>query len=101
MKMKKGDKVIVITGKQKGEKGTITKVLGESNRVVVEGIAKAKVHQKARRSTESGSIIERERSVHTSNVMLVDPKSGSRTRVGKKKVGEKWQRFAKKSGQEL
>lgn len=101
MKIKKGDKVIVIAGKYKGEKGAVLKVLGAANRLVVEGVAKVKKHKRARRTSEAGTVVETEASVHASNVMVLDPKGGTRTRVGKKKVGEKTVRFAKKSGQEL
>ncbi len=101
MKMKKGDKVIVIAGKHKGARGSITKVLAAANRVVVEGVAKVKHHQKPRKQNESGSVVEREASVHASNVMLIDGKTDKQTRVGSKRVGEKKVRIARKSEQEI
>ncbi len=100
MKLRKGDNIIVIAGKDKGTKASIKKVL-PSGRLVVDGVAKIKRHQKSRRRNESGQIIERESSIHSSNVLLVDAKSGKGTRVGKKLVGEKWVRVAKKSGEQV
>ena len=99
MKFKKGDKVIVITGKHKGTKTSIKKVVG--TRVVVEGVAKIKRHQKARRTTEKGTIVEKESSIHASNIMFLDPSTDKQTRVGKRTVNEKRVRFAKKSGKEI
>ncbi len=97
MKIKKGDNVIVIAGKHKGAKGTVAQVVGE--RVLVDGVNKVKFHVKAKTKTEKGSIVEREASLHASNVMFVE--GGNKTRIGKKKVGDKMVRFAKKSGNEI
>ncbi|MCX6752889.1 MAG: 50S ribosomal protein L24 [Candidatus Nomurabacteria bacterium] len=101
MKLKKGDNVIVITGKDKGKKGKIVSVLVEKNRVVVEGVNMMKKHQKPRKSGEKGQVISIPTAMHASNVMILDPKSGKPTKIGKKKVGEKMVRIAKKSGQEI
>lgn len=102
MKLKKGDNVIVITGKDKGKKGKIVKVFPKENRVVVEGINKTKKHQRPRKTNEKGSILEISMPLHASNVLLVDPKTGKGTRIGKKKIGEKTiVRIAKKSNQEV
>lgn len=102
MKLKKGDNIIVTTGKDKGKKGKIVKVLPKENRVVVEGVNKTKKHQRPRRTNEKGSVIEVAMPIHASNVMLVDPKTGKGTRLGKKKIGEKnIVRIAKKSNQEV
>lgn len=101
MKLKKGDNVIVITGKDKGKKGTIARVLVSKNKVVVEGINMMKKHQRPRRSGEKGSMINMAMPMNASNVQIVDPKTGKATRVGKKKVGDKWVRVAKKSNQEV
>lgn len=101
MKFKKGDNVIVTTGKDKGKKGTIAKVLRDTDRVVVEGLNLTKKHQRARKSGEKGSIITVAMPIHVSNVMAVDPKSGKRTRVGYKMVKDKKVRIARKSGQEI
>src|SRR5271170_427214 len=97
-KVKKGDEVIVIAGKEKGKKGKITQVITDKSRVVVEGVNKVKRHTKPSR-TGAGGIVEKEASLHVSNVMLVDPKSGKGTRVGYKIEGENKIRIAKRSGQ--
>lgn len=101
MKIKKGDNVIVIAGKNKGQKGTVTKVLTSVNRVVVGGVNKIKKHIKAKNKDSKGSIVETEASINVSNVMIIDPKSGKQTRVGKKEIAGKNVRIARKSGQEL
>lgn len=98
-KLKRGDEVIVITGKDKGKKGSIMKVLTDSDRLIVGGINMVKRHQKPSQLSQGG-IIEKEASIHISNVALVDPKLGKPTRVGFKfdKDGEKF-RFSKRSGE--
>ena len=101
MKIKKGDTVIVIAGKNKGQKGTISKVFADTNRIVVGGVNKIKKHIKAKNKDSKGSIVEVEASINASNVMVVDPKTGKGTRIGKKEIGGKNVRIAKKSGQEL
>ena len=99
--MKKGDKVIIIAGKSKNEKGEILEVLKNQNRVIVSGAQKVKRHIKPKTKSEKGSTIEVESSIHISNVMLIDPKTGKGTRVQKKEVGGKAVRIAQKSGQEI
>ena len=74
MNFKKGDKVVVIAGKDKTKEGTIIEVLRDKDRVVVEGINMVKKHIKPN-GQDAGSIEEREASIHVSNVMLIDPKS--------------------------
>ena len=101
MKFKKGDNVIVIAGKDKGKKGTIAKTLPTQNKVVIEGINLVKKHQRPRRTDEKGSVITMSMPINVSNVMALDPKSGKRTRVGYKTVGDKKVRIARKSGQEI
>lgn len=101
MKLKKGDKIIVVTGKDKGKKGTITSVLVAKNKVVVEGINMMKKHQRPRKSGEKGSMINMAMPMNASNVQILDPKTGKATRLGKKKVGDAWVRVAKKSNQEI
>ena len=81
MKIKTGDKVVVIAGKDKGKQGKITKVLREENKVIVEGINMVKKHVKPNGQT-AGSIVEMEAPIHASNVMILDPKSNKGTRVG-------------------
>lgn len=101
MNIKKGDSVVVLSGKDKGSKGKIVKVLTDKNRVLVEGVNIWKKHQKSRTQEGKGEIIDVTRSIHVSNVQPVDPKSGKGTRVQKKVVGGKTVRVAQKSGQEL
>ncbi len=101
MKFKKGDKVIVVAGKDKGKTGAIVKVLREANRVVLDGVNMVKKQQKARRSGEKGSVIEIAMPIHASNVMIIDAKTGKQSRIGRKKVGDKLVRVAKKSDQEI
>ncbi len=101
MKIKKGDNVIVIAGKNKGQMGHVTKVLNSTGRVVIGGVGKIKKHIKAKNRDSKGSIIEIEASIDASNVMILDPKIGKQTRVGKKDIAGKNVRVAKKSGQEL
>src|SRR5262245_44141367 len=98
MKLKKGDNVIVITGKDKGKKGKIVRVLVADNRVVVDGLNMVKKHQRPRKSGEQGTMLSVSLPIHASNVMAIDPKGGKATRLGKKKVGEKMVRIARKSG---
>jgi large subunit ribosomal protein L24 len=69
--------------------------------ILIQGVNMQKRHTKARRQGKKGEIIEKSAPIHVSNVMIVDPKTGKRSRVGKKLVGEKYLRVAKKSGQEL
>jgi large subunit ribosomal protein L24 len=101
MKLKKGDNVIVIAGKDKGKKGKIVVVLVDKNKIIVEGINMMKKHQHPKKSGEKGSKINIAMPMHASNVMVVDPKTGKGTRVGKKKVNDKMIRITKRSGQEI
>ena len=98
MNLKKGDKVIVIAGRDKGKSGVIQKVIPETNRVVVEGINVRKKHQKPTQANPEGSIIEVYAPIHASNVMLEDPKTKKPTRIGHKVVKGEKVRVAKKSG---
>jgi large subunit ribosomal protein L24 len=79
MKIKKGDKVIVITGKDAGKKGTVQRAFPQQTRVLVEGVHMVKVHERAR-GTKKGQIVEKAMPIHASNVMLVDSKTGKPTR---------------------
>lgn len=98
-KIKKGDTVVVITGKDKGKSGEVVRVLPAENRVVVSGINQVKRHTRAS-AQSAGGIITKEASIHASNVALADPKDGKATRVGFKveKDGGKV-RVAKRSGE--
>ncbi len=99
LKIRKGDRVVVISGKDKGKKGEVLKVMPEENRVIVSGVAMVKRHQR-QTATQEGGIISKEGPIHISNVALEDPKDGRPTRVGYKflKDGRKV-RFAKRSGE--
>lgn len=101
-RIKKGDLVQVIAGKDKGEKGRVLRVV-RADLLLVEGVNRAKRHQSARKYREAG-IVEREMPIHASNVMLVDPKTDERTRVrieADKKDPNKRVRVAVKSGSVL
>ena len=98
MNLKKGDKVIVIAGRDKGKTGTIQKVLPESNRVVVENVNIRKKHQKPTQANPEGTVVEVYAPIDASNVMIEDPKTKKPTRIGHKEVKGKKVRFAKKSG---
>ena len=100
LKVKKGDKVVVITGRDKGKSGEILKVLREENRVIVQGVNVAQRHQKQSMSQEGG-IVQKELTIHVSNVALIDPKSEKPTRVGYKMDGERKVRVARRSGEAL
>ena len=81
MKIKKGDKVIVIAGKSKGSSGTVARVLPKKEMVVIDGLNLAKKHRKPNQRTRKGQIIEKVMPIHVSNVMLADPKDGKPTRI--------------------
>ena len=91
MKLKKGDTVVVISGKHKGTRGKVLKVLLDRDRVVVEGVGRVKRHQKPTQKTPQGGIIEKDSPIHVSKVMLIDGKTDkpTRVRVGKDKDGNK------------
>ncbi|MBQ46673.1 MAG: 50S ribosomal protein L24 [Zetaproteobacteria bacterium] len=100
-RLKKGDEVIVTTGRSAGSVGKIDKVDYKSNRIFVSGVNVAKKHSKPGTSSEEGGIIDKVMPIHWSNVALVDPKSKKATRVGYKDEGGKKVRFAKASGEVL
>src|SRR6516165_7602692 len=99
LKIRRGDHVVVITGKDKGKKGEVLKVIPAESRAIVKGIAMMKRHQR-QTATQDGGIISKEAAIHVSNLALEDPKDGKPTRVGYKflKDGRKI-RFAKRSGE--
>ena len=101
MNLIKGDKVIVIAGKDKGKTGTIQKVDPKTNRVVVEGVNLRKKHKKPTQANPEGSIVEIYAPIDASNVMLVETIKKKPTRVGHKVVKGKKVRVALKSGTEL
>ncbi|HUW72483.1 MAG TPA: 50S ribosomal protein L24 [Methyloceanibacter sp.] len=99
LKIKKGDHVVVITGKDKGKRGEVLKVLPAENRAIVKGVSLVRRHQR-QTASEEGGIITKEAPIEISNIALEDPKDGSPTRVGYKflKDGRKV-RFARRSGE--
>ena len=102
LKIRKGDLVQVIAGDSKGSQGKVLEVIIEKSRVIVEGANMVSKHTKPNAATPNGGIIKKEAPIHISNLMLVDPKSGKATRVGRKlNDAGKLVRVAKKSGEEI
>ena len=102
MHVKKGDTVVVISGKDKGKKGKVLQAFPKDSRVIVEGVNMATKHQKPNQQMQQGGIIHREAPIHVSNVMIFDKKAGQGVRVGQKVLnnGEKV-RVSKKTGEVL
>ena len=101
MNFKVGDKVIVIAGSSKGKEGKIIKTLRNENKVIVEGVNIVKKHRKGN-GQESGGILEVEAPIHASNVMMIDPKTKKRTRIGHSvDKNNKKIRVSKKSNEKL
>ena len=98
-KIKKGDRVVVLAGKDKGRQGTVTRVFPKDERVLVEGVNMVQRHTKPSQADPQGGIKTQEAPLHISNVAFVDPKTGGPTRVGFRMEGDKKVRFAKKSGE--
>ena len=103
-KIRKGDKVVVLAGKDKGQSGEVLKVMPKEDRAVVRGVNMVKRHTRQSASQEAG-IISKEASIHLSNLSVADPKDGKPTRVGFKVVGEgeaaRKVRVAKRSGVQI
>ncbi|MDQ7019504.1 MAG: 50S ribosomal protein L24 [Robiginitomaculum sp.] len=100
-KIKKGDKVIVLAGKDKGRTGEVMKMITDTNRAIVSGINMVKRHQRPTQY-DPGGIKDMEAPIHVSNLAVADPKTGKATRVGFKTLKDgKKVRFAKKSGEVL
>ena len=97
MRIKKGDTVVVLAGKDKGKQGTVLKAMPKEDKVIVEGVNIQTKHQKQTQK-EAAEIKHQEGPIHVSNVMLVDSKTKKPTRVGYKVEGGKKVRVAKKSG---
>ncbi len=99
LKIKKGDQVIVIAGRDKGARGEVLKVLPKENRAIVKGVNLVKRHQKATQTAEGG-IITKEAPIHISNLAHIDPKDGKPTRVGFKVLEDgRKVRYSKRSGE--
>lgn len=99
-KVKKGDKVVVLTGKDKGKTGEIVRLITADNKVVVRGVNVQTKHKKPSQ-VSAGGLDKIEAPIHISNVALIDPKSKKATRVGYKTVGDKKVRIARKSGEAI
>ena len=99
-KIKKGDQVVVLTGKDKGRTGTVSKVMPKDNRVIVGGVNMVQRHTRPTQADPQGGIKHKEASLHISNVAHVDSK-GKPTRVGFRMDGDKKVRFAKSTGEAI
>jgi large subunit ribosomal protein L24 len=99
LKIKKGDSVVVITGRDKGKTGEVLRVLPTDSRVIVQGVNVAKRHARPRMG-DPGGIIEKELTIHISNVAHIDPRSSKPTRIGYKNLDDgRKVRFARRSGE--
>jgi large subunit ribosomal protein L24 len=101
LKIKKGDRVVVLSGKDKGKDGVVERSLPSEGKVVVQGVNTAKRHRKARSATDAGGIIDIDMPIDVSNVAVISPKDGKPTRVGYKTVDGKKVRICKRTGAEL
>jgi large subunit ribosomal protein L24 len=101
LKIKKGDRVVVLSGKDKGKEGVVQQALPTEGKVVVQGVNTAKRHRKARTATETGGIIEIDKPIDVSNVAIISPSDGKPTRVGYKVVDGKKVRVCRRTGAEL
>lgn len=101
MRVKKGDKVQVIAGKDKGKQGVILQVYPKKERVIVEGINVVTKHAKPSQINPQGGILEFEAAIHASNVMLLDPETDEPTRIGYEIIDGKNVRIAKRSGKQI
>ena len=100
--IKKGDTVVVIAGNSKGQEGKVLEVVREDDRAIVEGVNMVSKHTKPNAKSPQGGIIKQEGTIHVSNLMIKDPKTGKPTRIGRRldKKG-KLVRYSKKSGEEI
>jgi large subunit ribosomal protein L24 len=97
--IRKGDKVVVISGSDKGKKGSVLKVFPKEARALVQGVNLVKRHQRQSQTQQAG-IVTKEAPIHLSNIAHTDPKTGKATRIGLKTLGDgRRVRFAKKSGE--
>ena len=99
-KIKKGDKVVVLTGRSKGVSGEVLKVIKDENRAIVAGVNMVKRHTRPTQTTEGG-IIEKESTIHLSNIAHVDPKDDKPTRVSFKEIDGRKVRVSARSGESL
>ena len=97
--IKKNDQVVVIAGEDKGKKGRVLEVYPDKNRALVEGISIVSKHTRPTAQYPDGGIVKKEAPVHVSNLMVLDPKTGKATRIGRKEVNGNLVRYSKKSGE--
>ena len=98
MKIRKGDRVVVMTGKDKGRSGEVLRAIPKEDRVVVQGVNMVTKHQRPTASNQGG-IMQIEAPIHVSNVAMADPRDGAPTRIGVKIDGERKLRVARRSGE--
>ncbi|HYI61472.1 MAG TPA: 50S ribosomal protein L24 [Acidimicrobiales bacterium] len=102
IKLRKGDRVRVLTGKDRGKEGTIMKVIPKDNKVIVDGVNVAKKHQKAKSATSQGGIIDKDMPIPVPNVALISPSDGKPTKVGYKVLGDGSKiRICRRTGAEI
>jgi len=101
MKLKKGDTVMVIAGSDKGKKGEVKLVDAEKHTVIVDQVRMVTKHRKPTQQEPEGGIVKMEAPIHISNVMLIDPKGGEPTRIGRRREEGKIVRYAKASGETI
>jgi len=100
-RIRRGDQVIVVTGRERGKKGEVVRVLRDNDRVIVQGVNMVKRHMKPS-PQNPGGIVDKEAPLHVSNISLVDPKDGSPTRIGFKILEDgRKVRYAKRSGETI
>ena len=101
VKVKKGDRVVILAGKDKGKLGEILKVMPRENKAIVQGVNVVRKHQK-QTQTQEGGIISKEAPIHISNIALQDPQDGKATKIGMKILNDgRKVRYAKRSGEEI
>ena len=100
MNLKLGDSVMIITGSEKGKIGTVKDILKSGNKVIVDGLNMCTKHQKAATRDDSGILLQKEKPLHISNVMLCDS-NGFSSKISVVKVGKNKERFSKKTGEKI
>ena len=101
-KIKRGDRVVVISGKDRGKTGTVRSMVNKESRVLVEGLNIVKRHRRARQQGQASQIVEQEAPIHISNIMLIDPNDGQPTRVGfRRREDGSYVRVGKRSGEDI
>ena len=101
MRIKKGDNVIVIAGKDRGKKGKVLRVFRNEDKILVEGVNLSKRRERPKKEGQKGQVVQVTMPLHASNVLFFDTKKNTQTRIGKKRVGDRWIRIAKKVEQKF